>query len=76
MVPLMAEAGVAHRTIGQQSFGFSQRERPRSTLDEIAVLIDLEPIATLLGRIRSNLEENHEPGRRYLRRLTKAIRER
>ena len=39
MVPLMTEAGVAHRTIGQRCFGFSRRERPRSTLDEIVALI-------------------------------------
>lgn len=47
----MAEASVARRTIGQQGFGFSQRERPRSTLDEIAALIEWEPIAKLLGRL-------------------------
>lgn len=40
MVLLMAEAGVSRRTIGQQGFGFSERERVRSTLDEISGLVE------------------------------------
>lgn len=40
---------MAHRTIGQQGFDIAGRERPRSTLDEIAALVAWEPIGTLLG---------------------------
>ena len=48
MTPLMVEADVAYRTIGQRGFDFAGRERPRSTLDEIAALVAWEPIAALL----------------------------
>ena len=42
---------MAHRTIGQQGFGFAGRERPRSPLDEIAALVVWAPIAMLLGSL-------------------------
>lgn len=42
---------MARRTIGQEGFGFSERERPRSTLDEISALVGWEPVSRLLEQL-------------------------
>ena len=39
---------MSHRSIGQQQFGFSRQQRRSSSLDEIASLIEWEPIGMLL----------------------------
>ena len=44
---------MAHRSVGQEQFGFSDHARPSSSLDEIDKLIDWQPIASLLGPLYS-----------------------
>jgi len=44
---------VAHRSIGQERFGFAGRARPASSLDEIGKLIDWRPVAALLDPLYS-----------------------
>ena len=44
---------MAHRSIGQEGFGFCGRTRPGSSLDELAKLIDWTPIAALLDPLYS-----------------------
>jgi transposase, IS5 family len=44
---------VAHRSIGQERFGFVGRVRPASSLDELATLIDWQPVAALLDPLYS-----------------------
>jgi len=39
---------VAHRSIGQERFGFADHVRPPSSLDEIGKLINWDPVAALL----------------------------
>ncbi|MGJ8481282.1 hypothetical protein [Sphingobium yanoikuyae] len=39
---------MARRSIGQERFGFVERERKTSSLDALASLIDWNPIAVLL----------------------------
>lgn len=39
---------MAHRSIGQERFGFAGRERAASSLDALASLIDWRPVAMLL----------------------------
>ncbi|TWB03068.1 IS5 family transposase [Gluconacetobacter diazotrophicus] len=40
---------MAHRSIGQDCLGFCRPDRPTSSLDEIAVLIDWKPIGEMLA---------------------------
>ncbi|GBQ31972.1 hypothetical protein [Gluconacetobacter azotocaptans] len=40
---------MAHRSIGQDCLGFSRADRPTSSLDEIAALIDWKPITEMLA---------------------------
>ena len=47
------ELDVAHRSIGQERFGFSGRTRPASSLDELSKLIDWHSVATLLDPLYS-----------------------
>jgi transposase, IS5 family len=44
---------VAHRSIGQERFGFVGREQRGSSLDELATLIDWQPVAALLDPLYS-----------------------
>jgi IS5 family transposase len=44
---------VAHRSIGQERFGFAGRARPASSLDELGKLIDWRPVAALLDPLYS-----------------------
>jgi transposase, IS5 family len=44
---------VAHRSIGQEGFGFCGRTRPGSSLGELAKLIDWTPVAALLDPLYS-----------------------
>jgi IS5 family transposase len=44
---------VAHRSIGQERFGFAGRTRAASSLDELAKLIDWTPVAALLDPLYS-----------------------
>ena len=44
---------MAHRSIGQERFGFASHMRPASSLDELGKLIDWRPVATLLGPLYS-----------------------
>jgi IS5 family transposase len=44
---------VAHRSIGQEQFGFAGRARPASSLDELGKLIDWRPVAALLDPLYS-----------------------
>jgi IS5 family transposase len=39
---------VAHRSIGQERFGFAGHRRPASSLDELDTLVDWRPVAELL----------------------------
>jgi IS5 family transposase len=50
---LVGELDVAHRSIGQERFGFSGRVRPASSLDELGKLIDWRPVAALLDPLYS-----------------------
>jgi IS5 family transposase len=47
------ERTVAHRSIGQEQFGFADRARASSSLDEIAKLIDWHRVAALLDPLYS-----------------------
>jgi IS5 family transposase len=47
------ELDVAHRSIGQERFGFAGRARPTSSLDELGELIDWRPVAALLDSLYS-----------------------
>jgi IS5 family transposase len=47
------EPDVAHRSIGQERFGFAGCAGPASSLDELGKLIDWSPIAALLGSLYS-----------------------
>jgi IS5 family transposase len=42
---------MAHRSIGQECFGFASQSRSASSLDELASLIDWRPITALLDRL-------------------------
>lgn len=44
---------MARRLIGQERFGFAGRARPGSSLDELATLIDWQPVAALLDPMYS-----------------------
>jgi IS5 family transposase len=44
---------MAHRSIGQERFGFAGRARSASSLDELGKLIDWEPISVLLASLYS-----------------------
>lgn len=44
---------MAHRSIGQERFGFAGRTRPASSLDELGKLIDWRPVAALLDPLYS-----------------------
>jgi IS5 family transposase len=44
---------VAHRSIGQERFGFAGRPGPASSLDELGKLIDWSPVAALLDPLYS-----------------------
>ena len=44
---------MAHRSIGQERFGFAGRTRPASSLDELGKLIDWSPVAALLEPLYS-----------------------
>jgi transposase, IS5 family len=44
---------MAHRSIGQERFGFTGRARPASSLDELGQLIDWSPVAALLDPLYS-----------------------
>jgi IS5 family transposase len=44
---------VAHRSSGQERFGFAGRARPASSLDELGKLIDWRPVAALLDPLYS-----------------------
>lgn len=44
---------MAHRSIGQERFGFAGRTRPASSLDELGKLIDWEPVSVLLDSLYS-----------------------
>lgn len=44
---------MAHRSIGQERFGFAGRARPTSSLDELGKLIDWSPVAALLDPLYS-----------------------
>ena len=44
---------MAHRSIGQERFGFAGRARPASSLDELGQLIDWSPVAALLDPLYS-----------------------
>jgi len=44
---------VAHRSIGQERFGFAGHNRPASSLDELGKLIDWSPVAALLDPLYS-----------------------
>lgn len=44
---------MAHRSIGQEQFGFAGRARPASSLDELGALIDWSPVAALLDALYS-----------------------
>ncbi|MCP2001275.1 IS5 family transposase [Nitrobacter winogradskyi] len=45
---------MAHRTIGQERFGFADRRRTASSLDEIGKLIDWQPVTVLLDPLYSS----------------------
>ncbi|WP_367398612.1 transposase [Sphingobium sp. OAS761] len=47
------ERDVAYRSIGQERFGFAGRTRSGSSLDELATLIDWQPVAALLDLMYS-----------------------
>jgi hypothetical protein len=47
------ELDVAHRSIGQERFGFAGRARPTSSLDELGELIDWRPVVALLDSLYS-----------------------
>lgn len=54
---------MSHRLIGQEQFSFAQQQRTSSSLDEIARLIEREPISRLLNALYSAMKR--EPlGRR------------
>jgi transposase, IS5 family len=42
---------MAHRSIGQEHFGFASGSRGSSSLDELDGLIDWKPVAALVGRL-------------------------
>lgn len=44
---------MAHRSIGQERFGFAGRTRPASSLDDLGNLIDWEPVSVLLASLYS-----------------------
>ncbi|MDB5707256.1 MAG: transposase, family, partial [Sphingomonas bacterium] len=44
---------MAHRSIGQERFGFAGHLRPASSLDEIGKLIDWRPVAAILNPLYS-----------------------
>ena len=44
---------MAHRSIGQERFGFAGRGRSGSSLDELGALIDWEPVSVLLASLYS-----------------------
>lgn len=44
---------MAHRSIGQERFGFAERARSASSLDELGKLIDWEPVSVLLDSLYS-----------------------
>jgi IS5 family transposase len=44
---------VAHRSIGQERFGFAGRMRSASSLDELGKLVDWEPVSVLLASLYS-----------------------
>ncbi len=44
---------MAHRSIGQERFGFAGRARPSSSLDQLCKLIDWSPVAALLDPLYS-----------------------
>ena len=44
---------MAHRSIGQERFGFAGHTRPASSLNDIGKLIDWEPVLVLLDRLYS-----------------------
>ena len=44
---------MAHRSIGQERFGFAGRTRRGSSLDELAMLVDWQPIAAILDPLYS-----------------------
>lgn len=44
---------MAHRSIGQEGFGFAGRTRSASSLDELGKLIDWGPVAVLLDPLYS-----------------------
>jgi IS5 family transposase len=47
------ELDMAHRTIGQERFGFAERTRPESSLDELGRLINWASVAALLDPLFS-----------------------
>lgn len=44
---------MAHRSIGQERFGFTGRMRPGSSLDELVTLINWQPVVALLDPLHS-----------------------
>ncbi len=44
---------MAHRSIGQERFGFASHMRPASSLDELGKLIDWRPVAAILDPLYS-----------------------
>lgn len=50
---------MAHRSIGQERFGFAGHMRPASSLDELGKLIDWRPVAILLDPLYSAAKGEH-----------------
>ena len=44
---------MAHRSIGQERFGFAGQTRPTSSLNELGKLIDWSPVGALLDQLYS-----------------------
>ena len=50
---------MAHRSIGQERFGFAGPARPASSLDDLGKLIDWSPVAALLDPLYSATKGEH-----------------
>ncbi len=50
---------MAHRSIGQERFGFAGRTRPASSLDELGRLIDWASVAAVLDPLYSAAKGEH-----------------
>jgi hypothetical protein len=45
---------MTHRSIGQEQLGFAATMQSRSSLDDLAAVIDWGPIAELVGAVHSS----------------------